>query len=296
MSQQFSNAATQQFATNIELLLQQKGSRLRDTVTVGTGYRGKQASPVEQVGIIEAQANTSRYAPIEPRDTPHDRPWLFPETYDWADFVDHIDKLKAITDPTSAYVMSAVNALGRRLDSIIIAQLFADRKTGELATTTTSFLANHVVGVTVGAGGNTGLNLAKLRAAKAILMADEVDFDSEQVTCVITSQESDDLLNETQMVSLDYNEKPVLVEGRITRFMGFNFKHSERLQLDGSGYRRIPVYAKSKVHAGIWEDIVTSVEKRIDLRGHPYQVYAQMTTGATRVEEKGVVEIKSYHA
>lgn len=292
MSQNFANSQVRQYASTIELVLQQKGSKLRDTVEVKGGYRGNQAVVVEQIGVVEAQKRTTRYAALEPRDTPHDRPWVSPEVYDWFDMVDHFDKLKALVDPTGSYVQSAVMALGRRYDDEIIRAMFADRKAGETGVSTVSFPASQVVGVTVGAGGNTGMNLAKLRAAKKILMANEVDFDSEPVTIAVTAEEHDELLNETQMISLEFQDKPVLVEGKITRCMGFDFKHSEKLQLDGSGYRRIPVWAKSRVHLATWEEIYTSVDRRYDKSGHPWQVYAMAMFGATRKEEKGVVEIK----
>ena len=50
-----------QYSTNINLLLQEKGSKLRPYVTEGS-YVGKQASPVDQFGAIEMQSVTSRFA------------------------------------------------------------------------------------------------------------------------------------------------------------------------------------------------------------------------------------------
>jgi len=108
---------------------------------------------------------------------------------------------------------------------------------------------------------------------------------------VITAQQHDDLLNEAQAISLDYNTRPVLVDGKITAFMGFNFVHCERLPVDGSSYRRVPAYAKSGVHLGMWNDINTQISMRDD-KGYATQVYVKGTFGATRTEEKKVVEIK----
>ena len=42
----------QQYSTNVQLLLQQKGSRLRQAVMSGQ-HVGKQASPVDQFGKVE---------------------------------------------------------------------------------------------------------------------------------------------------------------------------------------------------------------------------------------------------
>ena len=104
-------------------------------------------------------------------------------------------------------------------------------KTGENGTDNTVFDTNMEVAVNKGAGGATGMNIAKLREAKKLLMENEVDIDMDTLWCLLTAKQHDDLLSETQAISLDYNTKPVLVDGKISQFMGFNFIHTERLGL-----------------------------------------------------------------
>jgi len=280
----------QQYTTNVQLLLQQKGSKLREAVTIGS-YTGKAAKAVEQVGAVTAQKRVVRHGDTPLISTPADARWVFPTDYEWADLIDDQDKLRMLIDPTSSYATNGAYALGRAMDDEIITSFFGDSKTGENGSTTTSFPAGQQVAVNVGAASATGLNIAKLRAAKKILLANEVDVDNEQLFAVITAEQHDDLLNEAQAVSLDYNTRPVLVDGRITAFMGFNFIHCERLDLDGSSYRRVPVFAKSGVHLGMWNDINTMVSERAD-KGYATQVYVKGTFGATRTEEGKVVEIK----
>jgi hypothetical protein len=274
----------QQYTTNVQLLLQQKGSKLREAVTIGS-YNGKAAKAVEQVGAVTAQKRTIRHGDTPLISTPADARWVFPTDYEWADLIDDQDKLRMLIDPTSSYATNGAYALGRAMDDEIITSFFGDSKTGENGSTTTSFPAGQQVAVGVGAAGATGLNIAKLRAAKKILLANEVDVDNEQLFAVITAEQHDDLLNEAQAVSLDYNTRPVLVDGRITAFMGFNFIHCERLDVDGSSYRRVPVFAKSGVHLGMWNDINTMISERAD-KGYATQVYVKGTFGATRTEEK----------
>ena len=45
----------------------------------------------------------------------------------------------------------------------------------------------------------------------------------------MSGQQMDNMLNQAQAISLDFNDRPVLVDGKIMGFMGFNFIHSERL-------------------------------------------------------------------
>lgn len=281
----------QQYSTNIQLLLQQKGSKLRGTVASGS-HVGKQASPVDQIGSVEMQPVVSRFAPMGRVDAPTDRRWVYPSDFDLPQLIDQFDKLRLLTDPESSYVQNAVFAAGRKMDDLIINAYFANANTGETGATSTAFLAGNVVAVNFGAAGNVGLTVEKMREAKRILMAHEVDFEVEEPTMVVTSTQHDNLLAQAQVVSTDFNDKPVLVDGRVTRFLGINIKHSERLPLDGSSFRRVPVYVKSGMYLGLWNDITTDVSQRKDLQGLPWQAYVYMTAGATRIEEKKVVEIK----
>ena len=110
----------QQFATNIQLLLQQKGSKLSGRVDRGS-YVGKQASPVDQVGAIAMQPVVSRYAPMGRVDAPTDRRWVFPSDFDLPQLIDSFDRLRLLTDPNSAYVQNAQMAAGRQMDDLLIA-------------------------------------------------------------------------------------------------------------------------------------------------------------------------------
>ena len=286
--------ATIQYGTNVQLQLQQKGSKLRDTVSIGS-YTGKSAVPVEQIGSIEAKVRAGRGSPVVFTDSPETRRWVDPVDFDTdAEIIDNADKLRMLIDPTSSYVTNAVYALGRKMDDVIIAAATATAKIGENAGGTEAFNTGTCqVGGSVG-GTNSGLNVPKLRAAKRILQENFVDLDQEQPTLVITARQHDDLLNEIQIVSSDFNPQPVLVDGSVTRFMGFNIKVCQRLAF--STTRRVLAYVKSGIHLGMWNDIRTEVNQRPDLVGNPMQVYAQGTFGATRIEQGKVIEILCYES
>jgi hypothetical protein len=315
MSFNVSTAFVQQYSTNVMMLLQQQGSKLRNTVQ-NMAFTGKAASVAEQFGSVSPVRNQSRHSDTPLISTPQDKRWMYPNDYDWADLVDSQDKLRMLIDPTSQYAMAGAWAMGRAIDDEIIANFFGANNTGENGTASTgtlySFNSNsQSVAATVGASADTGLNIAKLRAAKRKLMEAQVDVDNDQLFCIISAKQHDDLLNEAQAISLDYNTRPVLVDGRITAFMGFNFVHSERVpgaagfntainpgvasaDSDGSfvaGTRwMVPVFARSGLAMGLWNDITTSIDRRPDKR-NSYQVYVTGTFGATRLEEKRCVII-----
>jgi stage V sporulation protein SpoVS len=280
-----------QYGTNISLLLQQKGSKLRGAVQTGS-YKGKASEVVTQYGATSARAVSTRYSPIVPVNTPNNRRWVFPEDFDWADLIDNFDKLRLLADPQSAYSQNGLYAMGRAIDDVIISGIFGANKTGEAGGTTTNFdTSNQQVAVNYAAAGNVGLTVDKLREARRILMENEVDLDAEPAYCAISAEQHDDLLGQLQVTNADFNtDAPVLQDGKVTRFLGINFIHTERLPTS-SGFRRCPVWVPSGVHLGMWNDIASNVTQRRDLSSHPFQVYLMGTFGATRTEEKKVVDI-----
>lgn len=284
MSDQANIAFVQQYTTNVELLLQQMGSRLRNAVTTGT-YTGKAAKAVEQVGPVEAIRRNTRHADTPLISTPHDARWVRPKDFEWADLIDDQDKIRMLIDPQSPYARNGAMALGRSIDREIINAFFATSDTGEDGDVSTAFPAGQVVALSA-----TGLTVAKLREAKRLLMAADVDIDNEKLFVAVTAQQHDDLLGETQTVSIDFNTTRVLVDGRITAFMGFNFIHTELLLIDTNGDNRCPAWAMSGMHLGMWNDITTRISERDD-KSYSTQVYVKATHGATRVEEEKVVEI-----
>lgn len=298
MSVNLPNHFVQQYGTNIQLLLQQMGSKLAQAVTTGS-HKGKQASPVDQIGAVEASKVTSRFADMPRTDAAADRRWVFPVDYDLNQLIDSYDKLRLLTDPASAYVKNSVLALGRKKDYEILSAITGAAKTGEQGGTSTIFTAANEVDVATG-GANSKLNVAKLREVKRLMMANHIDFDSEEVFVGITAADHDALLNEVQIISSDFNGggQPVLQNGKVTQFLGFKFIHCELIEtvLAGTNEVTLPVWAKTGMYLGQWNDVQTDISKRNDLQGTPWQAYSFATFGATRLEEKKVYAIESYRA
>lgn len=307
MSFQVPAAFVQQYSTNVQFLLQQKGGRLWDHVMQEQFY-GQAASAVEQFGVVTPAKNLARHSPTPIISTPQDKRWIYPNDYDWADLIDKEDKLRMLIDPQGPYTQNGVNSMRRAGDEEIGLAFFGTAQTGQNGTTATTFPGGQIVAVNTGTSAATAaLNIAKLRAAKKLHLAAGVDLDADTLVCAINSTDHDALLNEAQAISLDYNDKPVLVDGRIRAFMGYEFVNLEFTDatsypqmsnggasggglINGSGYRMTPAWAKSYMKLGTWNQVTTSVDRRADMR-NSVQVYVTGTFGATRLQEKGVVQI-----
>lgn len=277
-------AAVQQYKSNVELLLQQKDSRLAGAVMTQS-FVGKAASVVEQFGSATAVQRTSRHADTPLLDLSQDKRWVFPADYEWASMIDDQDKLRMIIDPVSPYAMAGAAAMQRVKDDVILAAIFGTNYTGENGTSTESFgtLGSGTYDVGVDTGGTaSALNVAKLQKAVRILMTANKGELSESVYGAISSYEHDSLLKEIQVVNKDYGNSAVLVDGRVKRFMGVDFIITERLTIT-SGNRLVPVWLKSGMCLGMWNDVKAEIGPRAD-KSYATQVYLAMTLGATRTQ------------
>lgn len=284
---------TTQFSTVLELKLQQMGSKLRGKVREGF-HVGKMASPVNQIGAVQLKAPAGRFAPIQRTDPDFTRRWVFPQDGELAQLIDSFDELKTIVDPKSQYSDNAAQAVGRGWDDCIIANAFATAQTGQDAASLTpeSFdTSNFRIADTFGAGATSvGLTVAKLIEAKRIFRHYHVDIDADPLCLVIGSSQEADLLKQVQVVSTEFNDKPVLVDGKITRFLGFDIVVSERLAV-ASSIRNCIAFAKSGMYLGIWKDMTNIASQRNDLSGHPYQIYTQTSFGSTRTQPGKVLQV-----
>lgn len=293
MSENLYQLFTEQFSTNLELKLQQLGSKLRGKVQEGS-HTGKQASPVQYEGPIKAKRPAGRFAPKDRTDSDYERRWVFPVDGEIDQLIDSFDVLKTIVDPKSTKVANAAAAVGRDWDDQIIAAATADAKIGTDAaslTTETFNTTNFRINDNFGASAATGLTVAKLIEAKRVFRHYEVDIESTNLTLVIGSKQESDLLSQTQVVSTEFNDRPVLTDGRLTRFLGFDIVVMERLPTYTTNTRGVLAFAREGLYLGVWKETVNRVSIRNDLSGEPYDLYTAYSCGATRLQAGKLLQI-----
>lgn len=292
MSENLFQLFTTQFSTNLELLLQQKGSKLRGTVREGF-HVGKLASPINQIGAIQLQQPSGRGAPMGRVDAEFTRRWVFPQPGDLPQQIDSFDELETIVDPKSMYAENAAYAVGRAWDDCLIAAATGTAQIGtdgaslapELFSTT-----NFQVASTFGASSASGLTIAKMIELRRIFRHYHVDLENDPITLVIGSQQESDLLNQVEVVSTEFNDHPVLVDGKVTKFLGFEIKMTERLAT-ASNVRTAITYCKSGLYLGIWKDLTNRVSIRNDISSEPFQLYTSTMYGATRLQPGKVLDV-----
>jgi hypothetical protein len=282
---------TTQFDANWRHLVQQKNSRLREYVTLDS-ISGKEKS-YNQLSEAAMQLITSRSGETRITDQATAKRWIRPKAYDTAKLFDEFDEqlLGEVVLPTSPVVQSHAAAYARTADQVIIEALGGSAYTGETGVTPTSLPGGQKVLVDYVESGNTansGLTIGKLRAAKYILDSSEVDEEEERII-VVSAKQLQDLLRTTELTSADYNSVKALVDGNVNTFMGFKFRKTQLLPLSSGDVRLVYVYVKSGIVLAE-RGLKTHMDVRTDL-SHSLQIRSVASLGATRLEEKKVVEI-----
>lgn len=293
MSNQISTAFVSQFSANVYTLVQQNGSKLRNSVMQDT-VKGENAF-YDQIGAVYASEKSGRHVDTPQIDTPHSRRRLDLSTYNWSDLIDNDDEVRMLIDPTSKYAQMAAKAMGRKIDEIIVDAMLGNAKSGHNGEESVSFDSDMVI-----AANNTGFTFDKLVEAKCLLDSNDVPEDDRFL--VITSKQLEGLLKETKMTSSDYNTVKALVKGDIDSYMGFKFINVNGKRANGSlivpatvaegvTTRHCFAYSRQALMLGIGQNPFAKVTERPD-KCYATQVYMEMSLGGVRMEEAAVVKVE----
>lgn len=288
---------TTEFSANWEHLVQQKLSKLREFVVIDR-VNGKEKK-YNQMASVNMTQITARAQSTNVTDTPMAQRWLRPLQYEKADLLDEWDSelLGEVSLPQSELVTNHAMAFARKCDEIILAAAVGTASTGATGTTNTVLPAGQKIAhdfVESGSAATSGLTISKLRQAKFILDDADVDEDDPRIIAV-SPRQMQDLLRTTEVTSADYNTVKALVAGQLDTFMGFKFRVVNKAFFTlASSRREVVAYVKSGLR-------MTDAGRRVHVdirpdRSHSLQIRTTASIGATRMEEKKVVQISCSEA
>ena len=276
------------FTAGIRQLQQQMGSRLRETIDVDTApvIEGKRTS-YDQIDATSMVPINDRHGKTQVTDDTHLRRWVVYTPSEKASLLDRADLRRIMNDPRNAYVKSHTAAANRLSDDNVILAFFATALTGEEAGSSASFDTSNFRIATV----SGGLSIGQLRDAREILEAAENEEDDGEFRWYIAlhAKQRKNLLEKTEVTSVDYNTVKALVDGQINTFLGLTFKKTQRLNF-ATPNRLVPVWVKASMKLAFSQDIRTFMDIMPERR-HSVQVRTEIDVGATRMDEKGVVQI-----
>lgn len=300
MSDQIDVAMVDTYRSGIKMLEQQTRNKLSELV-FNSSETGERISE-DFIGAVKARKKTSRHADTKHVKTPHKRRWLSNYDFSIADLLDWADVLKILNNPSGMYAQNFVAALHRERDTEICTAALGDAYTGKLGVDVSAFdTANQRI-----VHGGTGFTYAKIELAMDILAGGNVDV-SEGLNVAWTRKQEKEFLQNAEVKSIDYNNQKVLIEGGMGsgKFYGFNYTRLEdwtdetgTLQriLGKSGTTRSCIaWAKNS----IWFNQAKATDVKVDvlpLKDYSTQIWSGASFGATRSNDKGVVEIQCTEA
>ena len=195
-----------------------------------------------------------------------------------AEYSDIFSNQKVNFDERRELVQVVGNAIGRRMDQLVIDALNAASSPS-------------TVGTDIG-GSGTNMNLAKLLAAKKAL--DTKNVPSEGRCMIIHANGLSALLDETELTSSDFATVKALTTGEIDTFLGFKFitlgdRDEGGLPLPST--RTAFAFHKDAVGMGI------GMGQRSEINYVPektsFLVSSMFSAGAVAIDDEGIVKISA---
>lgn len=291
------------FTANLALVPQQKTSRLVHFVDADLAYStpGKLFS-ADDIDDDDDEIEVVGRAPNSPESfANHLRRVGFFKSYGKGRFIEDLDKVRMLTDPTNTIMAGIMATKQRATDDKIIEGLFGSSYNGENGTTVTGFPSSQVIAVDnrdflhdaedVAASGNLPLTVGKLIKAKVML--DQSELEGERYFAA-GSVQLGNLLATTAVTSADYNGIKALVNGETNTFMGFNFVRTERLPV-ASSIRSCAAWIKNAIQYKERPIQNAWIDRRKDKSGRWYAYY-EVERGSLRRYDTGVIKVNCTEA
>lgn len=306
------------FRAGFEQQFQQMTSRLRPFVEV---VRQKaEFQFYDRIGLADDMSEvSSRYGDNPNNEIEFDRRRIGLRDFELGKYIDEKDLLRVAMDPTNDITVAMVRSANRKIDDIIIGNIYGTANTGKKGETEITFTGTNTGKITVGpvsnanghvsssgvfqlgsantegidvakdfvysgSSANSNLTLDKLKAVRETMLKLEAIDQDAVLNCFITSAQARYLLSIEEVINSDYATRRALEEGKVTTFMGYRFIHSERLKgLGTSGSpRQVIVSLPQAYKLAIAEDLNVDMWRDTSKKNIPY-VYLNMSMDGTRM-------------
>ncbi|MBI1684458.1 phage capsid protein [Caulobacter hibisci] len=295
------------FKANLNLAPQQTDSRLLASVDSelnysepGTGFNA------DDVGISDPEDVNTRVPDTPDKFLDKTRRVGFFTTFQDSAWVDNVDKVAELVDPTNPTMQALMAGRWRKADAGIIAAMYgpAYEKADENAVPTAiAFPAAQIIAANditfshqdesvPNDASDYGMSIGKM--IEANLLLDDSDIEGERFAAFGPAQVAD-LLRRVPATSKYYNEVQALSEGKIDKLLGFTIRRLPRKRLllkDGTtNIRRVPFWIKPAVVYKGRSITEANIRPRADKSDTP-QAFYKAQHGGSRRYDRGVVDVQ----
>ena len=271
-----------EFEDNIQMGVGQVISKFRDKCEVKSGVTGESKS-FGYVDSEDVRKKTTRHPDAISDDPNSTRCTAYLDYFYKKIMLDPQDELKMVADSKSVYVRTPLAGLNRKMDSIILDAARGNKYTGKNGTTQNALPYASKVAVST-----TGLTLAKITSTLELFNRADVPED-EPKYWAMDPQQLSDLLALEKFTSADFSSIRALVPGKIADFMGFKFTLTNLLTKTSTTRFNI-AWAHSGIGLAVGKEITGKIDKD-PVKHFAWFTYSSMFVGATRIQDKKVIEI-----
>jgi hypothetical protein len=281
MSITVDEAFVKQYEAEVKLAYQQMGSKLRSTVRLKTGVIGSTVD-FRKVGKGTA-SQKSRHGKVPVMNAVHS--YVTATLEDWfaGDWVDKLDEIKTNIEERQITVQTGAYALGRKVDSQIIAAARLSLDSGQVIThdgAITSYL-------------NTVLNKEFILRAFKLLNDKDVPDDGNRF-CVLGPYQWNRLLKIEEVGSSDYvgmEKHPWLGGTQAIKWLNTTFLlHTDLPTVNSAASRCCLMFHKSAIGLAEGQGVTADITWHGDYNSHFVNNF--MSGGAIRIDSEGVVEMR----
>jgi hypothetical protein len=282
MANTVSNAYIQTFERNVRFLAQQKGSKLRQFCQ----FRGEQSKQHnwDRVGKLTATTKAGRAVASPVNDTPYSRRTDAQITKHAGDLVEPEDIVQMLSDPVSNTSTALAYAMGRAMDSLIIAAATGNAVDG--AGNNVAFNNGGTpAGTTLVGDGTQPITLDAIAQINQLFMTNDIEPDVMKVAVVGPVQVRQMIEMEKATSTFYVNAKALAEKGMVTNWMGFTWIFSNLLTVTVAGTLDCLFFSEMAMGLHVTKDIWATAAPDPS-RSFAWQVYSAFTAGAVRIEDE----------
>jgi len=227
------------FARNIDLVPQQKKSRLLSHVDADTAYSEHGDRWMDDtMGLSDPQEVMQDVRPTPGGEIDKFRRFAFFSTYDDGKWVGTREKAEQLVDPTNKTVMAMGAGRERRRDKKIMSAMYDSMWVNDengtpglvdlpssqvVAVNDWTFFKGKADGGGTAPTEDAGLTVPKLRKAKVIASNHIIDDMGGEWCIAYEEEDLQNLLTSVEVASADYNKVLALIDGEIDLYKGFRW-------------------------------------------------------------------------
>ena len=296
------------YASDTAMVAQQMQNPLRNAVTI-VSADGEAQSTADLLGedeYVRGASRDTRNPEVSSKDT---RRWLvYPEyAIEHGKTIYKVDTFKKMMDPTSTTMRKGVAAVERGIFDTILGVV--PKPGGKFSITGAGIMGRATEGKRPGsaqalpsanyiAHGGLGLNTEKLRSATEAMELENFGLETDdEMFALISPKQKTDLLNLALATKVNLNQFDLnqIKTGKPTTLLGITWIFTNRLPVNKTGNRLVPIWSKSNIVAGFWQDLQGRIWNNGERKNLPY-AFTDAILDCVRHQDGGVRIIECVEA